>query len=82
MDERLKHKTNLGDADATQPGLEALLHEQGQAETDLHPGGIARIGGRRIDVVSAGELIPRGSDVRVTAVEGNRVVVEQATPSA
>jgi membrane-bound serine protease (ClpP class) len=41
----------------------------------LRPAGIARIDGRRVDVVSRGEMIESGSPVRVLSVEGNRVVV-------
>jgi len=52
-----------------------LLHQSGIALSALLPGGIAEIGGRRIDVVSEGGAIDRGRTVRVIAVEGSRVVV-------
>lgn len=55
-----------------------LLHQSGIALSPLLPGGIAEIGGRRIDVVSEGDPIERGRTVRVIAVEGARVVVRSA----
>lgn len=57
--------------------LEALKGAAGTTITDLRPAGAARINGQRVDVVSRGEYIVRGTPVVVTAVEGNRVVVKQ-----
>lgn len=53
----------------------ALLGQQGLVESDCKPTGIARIGGRRIDVMSRGELIARGASIVVIEVSANRVVV-------
>jgi membrane-bound serine protease (ClpP class) len=55
-----------------------LLGLVGVAHTSLRPAGTARIGDRRVDVVTRGEMIERGSNVRVIAVEGNRIVVTKA----
>ena len=55
-----------------------LVGKQGVAEAPLRPAGIARIDGRRVDVVSRGELIENGTPVRVIEVRGNRVVVARA----
>ena len=55
--------------------LEALLGAIGEALSDLRPAGVARFGDRRVDVVTEGEFIPRGTPVRVIKVEGPRVVV-------
>jgi len=55
-----------------------LLGETGIAISLLGFGGKARIGGRRVDVVTEGEFIPPGVAVRVVAVDGHRVVVERA----
>lgn len=57
--------------------LAAYLGKTGTAITDLRPAGTARIEEKRVDVVSRGEYINKGSMVRVTAVEGNRVVVRE-----
>lgn len=57
----------------------ALTGHEGVAETPLRPAGIARLDGRRVDVVSRGELIDSGERVRVLEVNGNRVVVARAS---
>lgn len=57
-------------------GYSALVGVEGKAATMLRPSGTAEIGGRRVSVVTRGEMISLGSAVRVIEVEGNRVVVE------
>jgi membrane-bound serine protease (ClpP class) len=52
-----------------------LLGKEGPIEADCRPAGIARLEGRRVDVVTRGEWITSGSRVRVVEVQGNRVVV-------
>lgn len=52
-----------------------LLHGTGTALTQLRPSGAAQINGQRVDVVTEGGLIERGTPVKVVAVEGARVVV-------
>lgn len=54
---------------------EGLLGAEGVVEAQLRPAGVARIDGRRVDVVSRGALIEAGTRVRVIELEGNRVVV-------
>ena len=51
------------------------LGKTGRASTPLRPSGIADIDGARVDVVSDGEHIDAGEMIRVTRVDGNRVVV-------
>ena len=53
------------------------LGRTGQATSPLRPAGIADIDGRRIDVVSEGEHIDAGQPIRVTRVDGNRIVVQR-----
>jgi membrane-bound ClpP family serine protease len=55
--------------------FEHLVGQQGTATTPLTPAGKARFGDELVDVLSSGEFIPRGSDVEVTEVHGNRIVV-------
>lgn len=62
---------------ATDPRDLALVGKEGALESDCRPTGVARLAGRRVDVVSRGELIERGARVRVLEVKGNRVVVAQ-----
>ena len=52
-----------------------LMGEEGVVEAALRPAGVARLAGRRVDVVSRGELVDRGARVRVIELTGNRVVV-------
>lgn len=48
----------------------------GTARTDLRPAGTAEFGDERLDVVTSGDLITKGSPIRIVRVEGNRIVVE------
>ena len=63
----------------SEAGVDASLANmhgsRGLVEADCRPAGIARFEGRRIDVVSRGEWIKRGSQVEVIEVQGNRVIV-------
>lgn len=60
---------------AAEPDLERYRDQTGVTESVLRPAGIARIAGRRVDVISRGEMIEAGTAVRVIHIEGNRVVV-------
>jgi len=62
----------VGDIGTERP---ELLNQTGTAFTQLRPAGTALINGRRIDVVTEGQLIERGTPIQVVAVEGMRVVV-------
>jgi len=53
------------------------LGKSGRATSPLRPAGIADIDGRRVDVVSDGEHIDAGQSIRVTRVDGNRIVVRR-----
>ena len=53
------------------------LGKKGRASSALRPAGIADIEGKRVDVVSDGDLIDAGQIVEVTRVDGNRIVVRQ-----
>jgi len=48
-----------------------------RATSVLRPACIAEIEGKRVDVVSEGELIDAGQIVEVTHVDGNRIVVRR-----
>lgn len=67
----------IGEVAPPRNELESLLGAIGNALTDLRPAGSAQFGDRRVDVVTAGEFIERGNTVRVTQVEGVRVVVRK-----
>jgi len=57
------------------------LGKTGRASSPLRPAGIADIDGQRVDVVSDGEHIDAGQPIRVTHVDGNRVVVRRISNS-
>jgi len=70
--------TELGKEDgyvASDVSLEELVGATGQALTSLRPAGMAMFEGRRVDVVTRGFMIAKGTPVKVVEVEGNRVVV-------
>jgi membrane-bound serine protease (ClpP class) len=52
-----------------------LLGRYGVAISDLRPSGLADLDGDRMDVVTEGEFIERGTRLEVVGVEGRRVVV-------
>ncbi|MDC3378987.1 hypothetical protein OAX78_01735 [Planctomycetota bacterium] len=81
---RLAHKHELTDGEGytgTDDRSE-LVGMQGVAATQLRPGGIARVGGKRVDVVTRGEMLEKGVALEVVAVEGNKIVVKEAVPEA
>ena len=55
-----------------------LVGRVGVALTDLRPAGIVELEDERLDVVTEGAFLPRGTAVRILAVHGNRIVVERA----
>ena len=60
---------------ATDARDRASIGREGTVESALRPTGIARIDGRRVDVITRGELLEPGTRVRVVEVSGNRLVV-------
>jgi len=82
---RITSRASLDDAVATGDDVTAaleLLGVAGEAITPLRPAGIARIDGRRFDVVGTGGFIPDGARVRVVEVNGNRIVVREEVTTA
>ncbi len=55
--------------------MSELLGQGGTALTSLRPAGMARIAGQRINVVADGTFVEKDTQVKVTKVEGNRVIV-------
>lgn len=71
-----------GSAAAADEHLRDLLHKSGVALSALRPAGFARIDGRKVDVVTRGDMLPAGCPVVVLEVSGNRVVVGRASGDA
>ena len=58
--------------------LSQLVGARGLTTTELVPGGKARFGNRLLDVIAEGDNIPRGEDIVVVEIRGNRLVVQAA----
>lgn len=54
-----------------------LVGQEGIAHTILRPCGIAKINGKRVDVLSSGDLINVGEQVKVIQVARGKVIVER-----
>lgn len=82
------HQSATADVFAATPlaGHDALgsgrlkVGDRGVTTTGLHPAGRAAFGDTEADVVSPGEWIEPGTDVRIIEMHGNRVVVETTRP--
>jgi membrane-bound serine protease (ClpP class) len=57
---------------------ENLLGKEGQAASRLRPSGIALIEGKRHAVITRGEMLEKGTPVKVIEVSGNRITVKKA----
>jgi membrane-bound serine protease (ClpP class) len=66
---------------STGTDLGFLKGREGIALTLLRPAGKALIDGKRIDVVTEGALVAKGTRVKVLIVEGARVVVRALEPT-
>lgn len=56
--------------------MQVFLNKEGETLTTLRPAGTAEFEGVRLDVVSEGDFIAKGVRVRVSEVEGRRIVVK------
>lgn len=74
---RLMAGASLKGSTSVEEGLDSLRGKQGVAASALRPAGYVLIDGRRIDVVTRGEMIEKDCPVRVVDVEGSRVIVAQ-----
>lgn len=63
------------------PEFMDLLDREGVALSILRPAGIAKFDGKRIDVVADGSWIESGKPVKVTRVEGVRILVKEIVPA-
>ncbi|RKU20370.1 hypothetical protein C6503_06150 [Candidatus Poribacteria bacterium] len=68
--------TEMGYHSSSAEDFQAYLGQSGTALTPLRPSGTARIGDKRVDVVTVGDFIAQNSNVRVVEVEGPKVFVE------
>jgi membrane-bound serine protease (ClpP class) len=59
------------------PEFMDLLNKEGVALSILRPAGIAKFDGKRVDVVADGSWIESGKPIKVTRVEGVRILVKE-----
>ncbi|HHV96402.1 MAG TPA: hypothetical protein GXX37_08035 [Clostridiaceae bacterium] len=57
--------------------LESYIGEKGVALTVLRPSGTGLFNNVKLDVVTEGEFIPKGSNIEIIKVEGMRIVVRK-----
>jgi membrane-bound serine protease (ClpP class) len=62
------------------PELKSFVGREGKSVTALHPGGMAIIDGKRLDVVSRGEYIDKDSNLVVVEATGNQIIVRENKP--
>jgi membrane-bound serine protease (ClpP class) len=75
---RMTLKSTLEGGTSFANDYSVLAGKAGEALTDLRPGGLASLDGKKVDVVTNGELVSRGTPIKVIKVEGNRVIVRAA----
>ena len=68
-------RRTLVEALSADVGLKELIGKDGVAITNLRPAGAAEVDGKRVDVVADGEMVEKGTRIKVVEVEGNRIVV-------
>ena len=71
-----EQKTELG-YQAPPAEWNDYMGQTGKAITALRPSGTAMIGNSRVDVVTEGDFINKGTQIKVVEVEGMRVVVRE-----
>ncbi len=59
---------------------EDLIGQRAKTTTQLTPSGKALFGDRLVDVIADCEMVPRGSEIEVVEVHGNRVLVRLVEP--
>lgn len=73
---RISLQTDLHDSKSS-VDESPLLGKRGTAETDLRPGGYARVDGQRLDVVCNRGYVEQGSEIEIVEARGNRLVVRE-----
>ncbi|WP_324254020.1 NfeD family protein [Paenibacillus sp. 1001270B_150601_E10] len=71
----LKEKLTTEEGYVSNPNDIELIGMEGVALTTLRPAGVARIGEKKLDVVTDGAFLQQGTKVAVIQVEGSRIVV-------
>jgi membrane-bound ClpP family serine protease len=73
----LRDTTNRDSGYIATEDFGAFLGREGVTLTVLRPAGTVDFAGEKLDVVSEGEFLPKGTKVAVVKVEGRRIVVRE-----
>ncbi|HHY82616.1 MAG TPA: hypothetical protein GX505_08045 [Clostridiales bacterium] len=73
----LKARTGREEGYVSSSHTSDLIGLKGVAVTILRPAGTGDFQGRKLDVVTDGEFLPKGTPIVITKVEGFRIVVEK-----
>jgi len=73
----LDDATSRSEGFVSNPEHSELTGEEGEALTDLRPSGIVVIKSKRYDVVTEGDYIQKGSRIKVSRVEGVKIIVQK-----
>lgn len=77
----LDAKISVADGYTAAQDFSHFVGVEGIATSDLRPSGIARLGEERIEVMSEGDFIPRGTKIRALKIrQGNIIVVPIGPP--
>ena len=66
-----------GSSSLAEEKMQEMIGKCGTVLNPLHPAGIAEFDGQRLDVVSHGEFVEKGSTVRIDKIEGVRILVSE-----
>lgn len=55
--------------------LKYFIGKKGEALTPLRPSGTADFDGVRLDVLTRGEFVEKGTEIEVLEIQGNRIIV-------
>ena len=58
-------------------GLAELIGQFGTAITPLRPSGTILIAGKRVDAITGGDFVEKGTSVRIVRIEGTGVIVHR-----
>ncbi len=73
----LNTKTGKEEGYSSAPTQIELLGLDGEAVTSLRPTGTGEFQGKKYDVVTDGEFIPKGAPIKIKEVEGFRIIVKK-----
>ena len=57
--------------------MEYLIGRKGVAISDLKPAGKGEFDGVKLDILSSGNYIKKGTELKITAIKNNRIIAEE-----